>query len=322
MAQAVTVYRWDDPGAPQIVEGRPSEFINVLKKCLAEGYGNKTAVGWSIEDENIPEESPFLALKNNTSTGGSGGVLIASASNNNATNSIRLQSALDYISKSEQSRLGAYFYTSTGGSGIYYPNNWVIIASGTAFFYISHPEYRKSYNSFGASNHSVFFAGDFSSFYGFDSAKFITLAGKKNNSSISWNTQLNYVISDNYSSSVGYIYALDSSVSKSDSYLLTNFGNHALNQTSLQDSSPEIRILSPFLLSTGSNSLATAGTRGNSEVLPFIRGQIPGLFASQEFGYRSESMPFIKLIDGAQYYSVPRPNGGGTSIWINMEEWP
>ena len=322
MAQAVTVYRWDDPGAPQIVDGRPSEFINVLKKCLAEGYGTKTAVGWSIEDENLPEESPFLALKNNVSTGGSGGVLIASASNNNATNSIRLQSALDYISKSEQSRLGAYFYTSTGGSGIYYPNNWVIIASATAFFYIAHSENRKNLNYFGATNHSMFFAGDFSSFYGFDSARFITLSGKINNTSTSWNTQLNYVISDDYTNSAGYIYALDSSVSKANSYLLTSFGNHALNQSSIQDSSPEIRVLSPFLLSTGSYSLASAGTTGNSEILPFVRGQIPGLFASQEYGYRSESMPFIKLIDGSQYYSVPRANNGGTSIWINMEEWP
>ncbi|MEI8642731.1 hypothetical protein P4S56_00375 [Pseudoalteromonas sp. Hal056] len=45
MAQ-VNVYRWDDEGAPQIVEGRPSEFINVLKNVWLMGMGlNQQRVG-------------------------------------------------------------------------------------------------------------------------------------------------------------------------------------------------------------------------------------------------------------------------------------
>ena len=70
MAQAVTVYRWDDPGAPQIVDGRPSEFINVFKKCLVEGYGDKQPLGWQVQLEEAINKISFI---NDVTAGGSGG---------------------------------------------------------------------------------------------------------------------------------------------------------------------------------------------------------------------------------------------------------
>lgn len=57
MGLPVTVYRWDDAGAPQLSKGiKPSELINVLKKCLVDGYGSKQGAGWSV---------PFMDLASN-----------------------------------------------------------------------------------------------------------------------------------------------------------------------------------------------------------------------------------------------------------------
>ncbi|MBB1386566.1 hypothetical protein H5119_13630 [Pseudoalteromonas sp. SG45-5] len=49
MSQAVTVYRWDDDGAPQLTQTHGSA-VDVLKKCLIDGYGTKPPAGWVLEE--------------------------------------------------------------------------------------------------------------------------------------------------------------------------------------------------------------------------------------------------------------------------------
>lgn len=321
MTQAVTVYRWDDEGAPQVTDGKPNEYLEVFKKCLVDGYGNKQPLGWVVEDESLPDDTPFLSIKNNISEGGSGGVIMFSASNNNQRTAIRCQSVLDYISKTEHARTGPYFAISSGSTGTNSANKWIVIASAKAFYFIALPEHTLTRNSFGTYSHILFFAGDIKSFYGADSASFVTLSGKVNTMSMGWNGSLNYILGDATSSTVGQVYALDGALEKADIYVLSSFGNHSVNQPSIQDSSPDIRVLSSLLVCTGGYYLSGAGNYGNNESLPFARGEVPGLFVSQEYGFMNEKMPFIKLIDGVEYFSIPRANNGGSCAWICMEEW-
>tara|TARA_R100001443_G_scaffold55378_1_gene66628 strand:+ start:1102 stop:2127 length:1026 start_codon:yes stop_codon:yes gene_type:complete len=44
---APIVYRWDDPGAPVFTAG-PHGMRDVLLGCLVNGYGDKSAAGWSV----------------------------------------------------------------------------------------------------------------------------------------------------------------------------------------------------------------------------------------------------------------------------------
>ena len=44
---AVTVYRWDDPGAPVLSNTSAGSLIGVLDACLVNGYGAKPAAGWT-----------------------------------------------------------------------------------------------------------------------------------------------------------------------------------------------------------------------------------------------------------------------------------
>lgn len=319
MAQ-VNVYRWDDEGAPQIVEGRPSEFINVLKKCLVDGYGTKSAAGWSVAHESSPEETPYIVFQN-SDVDGSGGILTIQQGNDNTRNTVRIHGALDFISPSEQGRAGGYFYCTSGGNSSSYANNWVVIATSTAFYIFMFPESRLGYNYMGANAHSLFFAGDIHSFYPNDPASFVTLSGRVNSSQTGWTAQLNYVLGDNPAQELGYVYALDGSESRDNCYFTSGLGLTNLSNSSIQDSAPSIRLLSQLILVTGSYQLSSAGSRGNSEILPFARGRIPGLYTSQENGFRSQSMPFFNEIDGVSYLSIPRPNNGGTNYWINTEEW-
>lgn len=44
---APTIYYYDDPGAPVVTPGADS-FYQIMRACLIDGYGSKTAAGWSV----------------------------------------------------------------------------------------------------------------------------------------------------------------------------------------------------------------------------------------------------------------------------------
>ena len=106
MAQAVTICRHTDEGAPQIVEGRPSEYYDVFKKCLVEGFGNKSPLGWTITEEHT--DSPFIAFQNDINNGGSGGYFTITAANNNPIQVMIGQSCLDFINRDTMFRKGDF----------------------------------------------------------------------------------------------------------------------------------------------------------------------------------------------------------------------
>lgn len=321
MAQAVTVYRWDDPGAPQVVDCRPSEYLDVLKKCLIDGYGTKSPAGWAIAEESQAEENPFLALTNGVG-GGSGGTMMFRSSNDNLRTVLRCQSALDYLGKDSSSRLGPYFVFGAGSSSSSVKvKNWMVIASNTAFYMFGCGDNRLTENNFGTYAGLFLFAGDIKSAYPNDPARFVSLYGVHNSTSFSWNSGLHYVLGSSSTGQVGIVYALDGSENSSNSYLSTFFRSFTGSSSSLAREEPEIRVISPVALVSGNDSLAGSGTRPNSLTDPYFRGFIPGLFISQETGFKDRNMPFINQIDGQQYFYVPSAHTNQSNAWINLEEW-
>lgn len=59
MAQ-LSVYRWDDPGAPQMSSTKGAA-LNILKKCLIDGYGDKTPAGWLLESISADNNNMIFA---------------------------------------------------------------------------------------------------------------------------------------------------------------------------------------------------------------------------------------------------------------------
>ena len=321
MAQAVTVYRWDDEGAPQVVDGKPSEYMNVFKKCLVEGYGSKQPTGWTIAEESQPEETPYLAVKNDAGTG-SGGVMTFSASNDNAKTTVRCQTALDYLGKDSSSRLGSYFaFGSASTSASSKVRNWMIIATNTACYIFGYPDNKATENNFGTYTGLLLFFGDIKSAYPNDAAIFVSLYGSHNSTSFAWSSGFHYVLGSSTDSKVGIVYALDGSENFSDSYISTFFSSFSGSTSSLEDQEPSIRVMSPVAIVSGNNSVASSGTRSNSLTDPYFRGLVPGLFVSQETGFKNKNMPFINQIDGQSYFYVPSAHTNQSRAWINIEEW-
>lgn len=65
----VTIYRSTDTDAPQMPadssgSGRQDFFLDLLKACLVNGYGSKSAAGWSIDYEDTTAQKRRLGLSN------------------------------------------------------------------------------------------------------------------------------------------------------------------------------------------------------------------------------------------------------------------
>ena len=134
MAQAVTVFRHDDTGAPQLsADRKPSEILAILQACLVDGYGTKTALGWTKEFEDAA--SFKVAYRNNVTAGGTGGYVqfwsIDGTDGNgklvNARSALGMTGIDVFVKPSHKTATQA---TNAGWTG------WTLIGTPTAFYFI------------------------------------------------------------------------------------------------------------------------------------------------------------------------------------------
>lgn len=317
MAQAVTVYRWDDPGAPQVVDGRPSEYLNILKKCLVEGYGSKTGLGWSVTSED--EVSPLLVVKNNVSVGGSGGYAMFSSPDNAAGQTITCRGLLDFVDRDNFSRSSPFFGMSTTLSAAALLKNWILIGTGKAFYFFSYNQMTMVANYTNTQYVMSFFMGDIDSLYPNDQAAFTSFSGAKNTTSTSWSYTLSYIFGEGSTRSLSTIYALDGTDSKEDMTIISLFST-VTKINGDHNGDADIKILSPCYSALSFGDLDKSAPFQN-DVNAFIRGTIPGMFVASNAGYRNNVPPVIKNLGGTNYYLIPSGRLNTGCVWINLESW-
>ncbi|MFT7565812.1 MAG: hypothetical protein ACI846_000098 [Pseudoalteromonas distincta] len=316
MALPVTMYRWDDDGAPQVVDGKPSEYMNVLKKCLVEGYGTKTGLGWSVEEEIA--SPPSLSLKNDLTVGGSGGCAFFSSDNDTNTGNVRVEGCQDYVDAANRGRTSSYFSFSKYSTGTNFLNKWFLIGTGKAFYFFIYNQYQLGGNFTTTIPSVSFFMGDINSLYQNDPATFISMGGPRDSVTFNWTTNLIYQLSESSAGEITKIHPLDGSDSAynvSPISLGNRFyvaGKHTGN--------PNITVLSPIYLFMGTGNLDVSANYQN-QLIPYSRGLLPGAFLANSPGYRNDFMPVIKVIDNIEYYLLPSANSHTGCVWINLEQW-
>ncbi|MEH6395617.1 hypothetical protein [Pseudoalteromonas sp.] len=315
MTLPVTMYRWDDDGAPQVVDGKPSEYMNVLKKCLVEGYGTKTGLGWSVEDEIA--SPPLLTLRNDNNVG-SGGYAVFSANNDNARENIRVEGCQDYVNRDNRGRRSSYFEFYSYSTGINLNSKWFLIGTGKAFYLFLTCEGAYNVNYTGTRPAASFFMGDFNSLYPNDPATFISLSGSINSQQTSYTTTLHYKISDSSTERLTIVHPLDGSDSPYDASLIS-LGDRLYVAGRHSDAS-SITVFSPIYLLMGDGNLDVSSNYQN-QTIPYSRGLLPGAMLANSPGYNSDPMPVIKVIDNIQYYLIPSGSSHTGCVWINLEQW-
>jgi hypothetical protein len=316
MALPVTVYRWDDVGAPQVVDGKPSEYMNVFKKCLVEGYGSKASLGWTIETDIT--SPPALALKNNAAVG-SGGVVIFTAANDDAGAKTTVRAVQDYIDINTYSRSSPFSAFDRNSSSSYMLNKWFIFGTGKAFYFFTYSEYSMAINAVGTRSCGSFFVGDFNSLYPNDSATFIHMAGVRDSTSTSWSHSLIYKISDTSMRELTDVYPLDGANTPSPVSVYSIFGNVAYT-SGHQNDPRNPTILAPCYLMMGSGQIQDSSIYQNT-INPFVRGLLPGMYVANTAGYRQTPAPVIEQLNNVAHYLIPSSNSHTGCAWINLEEW-
>lgn len=311
MAQ-VTVYKWDDVGAPQITSGSPTEYMNVLLKCLVEGYGTKQPVGWEVLENQA--DTPFLALHNNTQVGASGGKFILKAPDNGNYAYITVTSALEYTDKDNYSKVGRNYVFNSYSSGENLMKNWMVFATsyGFYFFAVTPSLSLNRLNRWGGA--SFFYCGDLIPSIPNDPVPFVMLSGNDNTSPNYDNglqSRIQYSVKE-----CCLTYGIDGVSSPVKGFIRSIFGTSTSTNSSIYlPENPPITMLHPLFI------IRDESTEYNNNSAPFCKGQVPGLYLSPQFGYAEQNLPFYKTLDSQEYFSVPSIEKAGTRMWLNTEVW-
>lgn len=316
MGLPVTVYRYTDPGAPQVNNGTPSEWINVLKKVLVEGYGTKIGLGWTVEFENAAAFK--IAFRNKVADGGSGGYV--QFSSNGAVNTVNAtllvkcaasMTALDVFIKPLFQR-GIFTTSASTHKG------WEIIGTSRGFYLIihCHIENQIAVSSSGRSS-AVYFIGDIQSYTANDAGIF-SFASATNTASELLNSsslnegdtvycQMNAADGEN----ANYFYSCKK----------PHFG---INGYASIDGNAEQRgidhIMSPIQFTGVATALDSKGVaQMNSKSIPYCRGTLPGYHLSTFAGYRTETWPKEITQNGVKW--VLMRGWFYTGQWINAGTW-
>lgn len=316
-ALPVTVYRWDDPGAPQLTGGNiPNDIINVLKKCLVEGYGTKTALGWTIpRDDAINGKIQFR----NSPTDGTGGVVQVWA--NGDPTVIGLTRVQPGLAATDFDALSQPGYITNIGATMSQFKEWCLIGTTRGFYFVNWRE-NTTMGGNNAFYEHITFIGDYDSFEVGDQRNFIAVGTTQQNgdftsTSITSYTQafeavLRGVASSYPSYGAIKVYNADGELGDYNVHLPYRSFN-----TSVYTVSPQkVPAYIPVMLWKKNTSLSSSTADPN-----VLRGLFPGMLTELITRYNdTDTGPIIDTIDGQQSW-LCRSSGRTVNIWINMESW-
>ncbi|AUD59154.1 hypothetical protein AYJ58_06450 [Shewanella sp. Pdp11] len=313
MGLPVTVYRWDDAGAPQLVDHKPSEIINLFKKCLINGYGSKAGLGWTLEYEDA---ATAKAAFRNSATQGSGGYMrVWSSTGADGDNvDFRLQtckSMTDIDTMISSSPYATYeLQKSLQSSG------WELIGTSRGFWFHIYCKYPGVTGTYSFSTSPTFqyayafFVGDLDTLDINDAGMFTQLRGS------SASTNDNSIVSPlGYGASFGFAWLYDADNSPSTAqYKVSLPYDVALNRYTQTPSSVGVSmILTPMQLIQVSPTYIPSITR------PPCRGFVPGTYQASLIGFASELWPLDLKVNNVEHTLLFMRTH--QNIWINKEVW-
>ncbi|MDO8254800.1 hypothetical protein [Shewanella algae] len=311
MPLPVTVYRWDDAGAPSLGTMKPSEFINVLRKCLVDGYGSKSPLGWTVAFEDAPTNK--IAFRKPTAHGDGCVQFWDVTGTDQNQGHIRFRAAKSMLALDSFIHPQIQMQFSMSSNQQY----WVLIGTEKGFWFITHHSLTTPNGS--TNNKAIFMVGDINSFVTNDPGSFVNVMyrTKVDMTSSSWSNGFDY--SMNESGDIARIYDTDGT----DNYLVYYMDRRFLVGSSNLSGVPSVdrQFFRPILWSPiAPTQNDRVGVNASvSEISPYYRGELPGLINSPQGGYNNEPWPVIETINGEQHILMPGYNFGRT--WINLETW-
>jgi hypothetical protein len=321
MGLPVTVYRWDDVGAPQIVNGTQSEFLDIFDKCLVDGYGAKLPLGWTTAFTSATSR----IYRNATVDGGVGGCVKIERIGTNANyGSVRVTGCANATSITALINKGFYFSMTTETS----VNRWIIIGTKLGFFFFtgkdgSIAEGRTAYTP-------SMYVGQIESLYPNDVHSFIAtnFLNYADNTAANWTTQLEYGLFQ-LNTIVQKMYPTVSGSSFTQ-YKLKHFFTPSQSQgqilpVTVNAAFSKIAVVTSYDGQSSDTDTTNVDSSGvpyqRSDKLPLLRGFLSGMLMRSVAGDAEQTWPPISTIDGVQYYGIANAAYGGQQFFVNMESW-
>jgi hypothetical protein len=318
MGLPVTVYRWDDVGAPQLsASPKPSEFIAVLKACLVNGYGTKAPLGWSVTLEDVGTKK--VVFSSDTSTGASGGSVQFWSKDGSDTANMNL-----YVRAAESILVLDSFIKPSYSIEHYHGTQntqWVIIGT-TAGFYVF-PHYSSiTTNWLNSGQYEVtYFIGDIDSNYPNDMGRFTLLACNITGDVPSVNYSHSISFFAGQRGGTGRLYGVDGNdtsftydADATPMRVSTANSNYRFEDLNIIPSLLPVIIISKSTSYVDSEGIKCIYSSKN----PFFRGVIPGLSVMPFSGYGDSQWPIERVIGGKNHQLL---RGYYNSTWLNIEEW-
>lgn len=334
MARPVRVMRWDDVGAPQRNPADAASIVNILKKCLVEGYGATAPLGWTLEYEDAPGA---IAVFRNSPLSGSGGYFRTSPYNIPTNAYFRTQSAMAATGVNPEDLFNPGYLNSIPAESSL--TRWVIIGDERSFYFLLH----HATTDFASSTMSVsMFIGDYNPVVPSDPAIFICTGANANSTSSSLNVNFSNLNTGPLSAASSRVNALEYTLGGDNTrcrlgipttvsgangynnyalYLPGEIGEGRLSNASGTDF-PTGGLIQPVALKRDATVTEARMTDVDN---PYIRGYMPGLIGLGWKTHYAASWPAIKEIESADHYGVAlnsqSSSYGGVMIWINSEDW-
>lgn len=328
MSLPVTVYRWDDPGAPQLQNRTYAEWLEILRKCLVDGYGTKQPAGWSVILDDAANNYTIFKTAD-TVPGYPGGCMWLSAKNKNGSNNeimqVRTAPVISSSNPDWASVPGVSYLYSWGGS---YATKWIVIATAVSFYIITSSVNRPKMAQ-GTYEHPAFGIGSIDSFYVNDVNGFgvLTVHNNSDNISTSWQFALGFTGNGSLVGRYGQVTGEDTR--KNHEINLFCPDSLSLSNSHNGEGSPNPIYSKMAIVIDAYNASNASDTYKDSEgvlfkdslLQPQVRGQFPGILVSSSAAYSDAIFPVTKVINGAEHYLVPNPHNGACQYWINAESW-
>lgn len=331
MSQTVTVYTSEDAGAPQLTNQKPSEIIDILKKCLVDGYGAKSPLGWTMPYQNTGTRQ--VVFRNNIAAGGSGGYVkfYSNSGTDNPADVMRVTSAVSMSGINSYFNRGftqAFRTLQYLGSPQFTVNKWLLIGTPLAFYFIMNMN--TSTLDDGTNEQPIVFVGDFYSALANDTGRFITITNPGMGDIAEGSSATLNNLASNISTSTTCLKIYDADGHTTPNNYCFHKGLPNIDQISQTGFNIEItseHVLYPIMIvrqyyNISGQYFDRFGVLAHiSSVSPSTRGVLPGICVSNKPGYQGFAWPVIREINTHDHLLFRSSISGPCNLWLNIEVW-
>jgi hypothetical protein len=317
MGLPVTVYRWDDVGAPQLATAPlPSDVLAILKACLVDGYGAKQPLGWSVAFEDV---ATYAVMFRNSPTDGTGGYLKVSAELGLNTYGTEISLEASSGASSLSSQINKSFIQTFKCAA--YDRKWVLIGTSRGvYFQTLDGTTLKSIPTNSNSNSTLWFAGDINSYYGNDAGAFTTICNLRATDDVS--ASYSETISEmQLNSGLCALYDADGGTNKQSYDCVNTLPTDVYSKLSGYASDESLtNVFTVPQLGTNTafkDRLGVPVTKSN--IAPWIRGELPGFVLSSLSTNVNTDWPVLLDIGGNQHMGMPARYAH--QVYINLVSW-